>query len=474
MIGRKKEIDELNRLYNSNKAELVAVFGRRRVGKTYLINHFFKNDFVFKHTGLSPEDDTENLQLNRQLMQFYTSLLFYGLNDEKKPQNWYEAFFLLQKLILQHDNEKRMVVFIDELPWLDTKKSEFIKAFEGFWNNFGCAKDNLMLIICGSATSWFQNNLINNHGGLYGRVTYEIKLAPFTLHECEEFLCSNNVKFSRYDIIQCYMIFGGIPYYLNYINPSYSLAQNIDELFFKKNALFSLEFDRLFASVFTSPDKIKDIVKLLYKNSIGFTKNEILEKLKMKDGGTFSKYLNSLIVSDFVIEYIPFGFKKTEKHYKLVDPFCLFYLTFLNDRTKLNEKYWSQNVTSQSLSSWRGYAFENVCFNHIEQIKFALGISSVITQSSAFYNKDDGYQIDLIISRNDNVINMCELKFYSTKYKVNKDYYLKIMERTNLLIEKISKKKVVQNTLITTYGLDSNEYSNVFNNVITADELFKF
>ena len=474
MIGRKKEIDELNRLYNSSKAELVAVFGRRRVGKTYLINHFFKNDFVFKHTGLSPEDDTENLQLNRQLMQFYTSLLFYGLNDEKKPQNWYEAFFLLQKLILQHDNEKRMVVFIDELPWLDTKKSEFIKAFEGFWNNFGCAKDNLMLIICGSATSWFQNNLINNHGGLYGRVTYEIKLAPFTLHECEEFLCSNNVKFSRYDIIQCYMIFGGIPYYLNYINPSYSLAQNIDELFFKKNALFSLEFDRLFASVFTSPDKIKDIVKLLYKNSIGFTKNEILEKLKMKDGGTFSKYLNSLIVSDFVIEYIQFGFKKTEKHYKLVDPFCLFYLTFLNDRTKLNEKYWSQNVTSQSLSSWRGYAFENVCFNHIEQIKFALGISSVITQSSAFYNKDDGYQIDLLISRNDNVINMCELKFYSTKYKVNKDYYLKIMERTNLLIEKISKKKVVQNTLITTYGLDSNEYSNVFNNVITADELFKF
>ena len=474
MIGRKKEIDELNRLYNSNKAELVAVFGRRRVGKTYLINHFFKNDFVFKHTGLSPEDDTENLQLNRQLMQFYTSLLFYGLNDEKNPQNWYEAFFLLQKLILQHDNEKRMVVFIDELPWLDTKKSEFIKAFEGFWNNFGCAKDNLMLIICGSATSWFQNNLINNHGGLYGRVTYEIKLAPFTLHECEEFLCSNNVKFSRYDIIQCYMIFGGIPYYLNYINPSYSLAQNIDELFFKKNALFSLEFDRLFASVFTSPDKIKDIVKLLYKNSIGFTKNEILEKLKMKDGGTFSKYLNSLIVSDFVIEYIQFGFKKTEKHYKLVDPFCLFYLTFLNDRTKLNEKYWSQNVTSQSLSSWRGYAFENVCFNHIEQIKFALGISSVITQSSAFYNKDDGYQIDLLISRNDNVINMCELKFYSTKYKVNKDYYLKIMERTNLLIEKISKKKVVQNTLITTYGLDSNEYSNVFNNVITADELFKF
>ena len=474
MIGRKKEIDELNRLYNSNKAELVAVFGRRRVGKTYLINHFFKNDFVFKHTGLSPEDDTENLQLNRQLMQFYTSLLFYGLNDEKKPQNWYEAFFLLQKLILQHDNEKRMVVFIDELPWLDTKKSEFIKAFEGFWNNFGCAKDNLMLIICGSATSWFQNNLINNHGGLYGRVTYEIKLAPFTLHECEEFLCSNNVKFSRYDIIQCYMIFGGIPYYLNYINPSYSLAQNIDELFFKKNALFSLEFDRLFASVFTSPDKIKDIVKLLYKNNIGFTKNEILEKLKMKDGGTFSKYLNSLIVSDFVIEYIPFGFKKTENHYKLVDPFCLFYLTFLNDRTKLNEKYWSQNVTSQSLSSWRGYAFENVCFNHIEQIKFALGISSVITQSSAFYNKDDGYQIDLLISRNDNVINMCELKFYSTKYKVNKDYYLKIMERTNLLIEKISKKKVVQNTLITTYGLDSNEYSNVFNNVITADELFKF
>lgn len=279
---------------------------------------------------------------------------------------------------------------------------------------------------------------------------------------------------NNYDIIQCYMIFGGIPYYLNYINPTLSLAQNIDELFFKKNALFSLEFDRLFASVFSNPDKIKEIVKILYKNSMGYTRKELLDNLKISDGGTFSKYLNSLIVSDFVIEYIPFGFNKREKRYKLVDPFCLFYLTFLNDKTKLNEKFWSSNVSSQILSSWRGFAFENVCFNHIEQIKFALGISSVITECSAFYNKEDGYEIDLLISRNDNIINLCELKFYSSNFKINKDCYLKIMDRTNSLYEKINKKKIVHNTLITTFGLDLNEYSSVFNNVITIDELFKF
>lgn len=475
MVGREKEIKELKRLYNSKKAEFVAVYGRRRVGKTYLINNMFKNDFIFRHAGLSPDEEENNKQLSKQLNQFYNSLLIYGLKNEKKPTNWFEAFYLLQKLITEKDNGTKQVVFIDELPWLDTAKSDFINAFEGFWNNYGCANDNLLLIVCGSATSWIKNNLINNHGGLYGRITYEIKLKPFSLYECEAFLNSNDVHLSKYDIVQSYMIFGGIPFYLNYLKPDYSLSQNIDELFFKRNALLSLEFDRLFASFFDNPDKIKDIVKFLATNSLGYTRKDIVSKLKISDGGTLSKYLNALLASDFIIKYVPFGYKKNEERYKLIDPFSIFYLKFIYENKNINEKFWSQNVTSHNLSSWRGIAFENVCFNHIEQIKFKLGISGVITEASSFFNKEDGYQIDLVLSRNDNVINLCELKFYSSEFNIDKNYYLKIMNRTSMLLEKINnKKKVINNTLITTFGIKNNEYSNVFNNVITLDDLFKF
>lgn len=473
MIERKKEIEELERLYNSNKAEFVAVYGRRRVGKTYLIDNVFKGRIFFKHAGLSPDDEYEDeSELKKQLDQFYSSLISSGLSESSKmPKTWFDAFRLLQKLIFQKDNGTRMVLFIDELPWMDTRKSNFIKAFEGFWNSFACSRNNLMLIVCGSATSWIQNNLINNYGGLYGRITYEIKLKPFSLKGCEDYFKSRNISLSRYDIVNAYMIFGGIPYYLNYIDSRYSLPQNVDNIFFKNNAKLSLEYDRLFRSIFTFSEKAKEIVKFLFSNNLGYTKKEIVAHTKISDGGTLTKYLDALIASDFVIKYVPFGYSKREERYKLIDPFCIFYLTFVINQQN-NENFWTQNSTSQKLSSWRGYAFENVCFNHIVQVKYALGISGVITTASAFYCKEDGYQIDLAIKRNDNIINLCELKFYSNPFTVNKEYFFKINNRSNLLMEKISKKYIVKNTLITTFGITKNEYYSVFSNVLTMDDLF--
>lgn len=212
MVGRKKEIAELKELYAGNHAELVAVYGRRRVGKTYLIDQTFKNNFAFKHSGLSPIEHEKAGMLEAQLQHFYNSLRSYGLKDEECPKNWIDAFFLLRQLLEKKDNEKRQVVFIDELPWLDTARSGFITAFESFWNTWGSSRDNLMLIVCGSANSWMLDKLINGHGGLYGRVTYEIKLSPFTLAECEEFFIENEIRISRYDVAQSYMIVGGIPY----------------------------------------------------------------------------------------------------------------------------------------------------------------------------------------------------------------------------------------------------------------------
>ena len=475
MTGRKKEVSELEELYLGNQAELVAVYGRRRVGKTYLIEQTFKGRFTFRHAGLSPLEHENKGMLEAQLKHFYNSLLSYGLKRSECPTSWLDAFFLLQRLLEEKDNGQRQVVFIDELPWLDTARSGFITAFEGFWNNWGAHQDHLMVIVCGSANSWMLDKLVNNHGGLYGRVTYEIKLSPFTLRECEEFLNRNHVKISRYDIAQSYMIVGGIPYYLRYFKKGLSLSQNIDNLFFNEDAKLKFEFDRLFSSVFSNPGMVKAIVTFLYTKNAGYTRKEITEGLNITDGGTLTSCLNALVVSDFVMKYVPFGMSKKQEHYRLVDPFCIFFLRFVQDRQEMSDSFWEQNVKSQPVVSWRGIAFENLCFRHIRQIKAALGISGVASRQSAWSKRRDdtaGTQIDMLIERNDNVINMCEMKFYGDEFTVNSEYFRTIMRRQEILSEEISKRTAIHSTLITTFGLVYNEYSGVFSRVITLNDLF--
>lgn len=475
MTGRKKEAEELNRLYNSDKAELAAIYGRRRVGKTYLVDETFGGRITFRHAGLSPVDDNKKGMLKAQLEHFYYSLLLQGMKKSKKPGNWLEAFYMLEKFLDEINDGSRQLVFLDELPWMDTPRSGFMTAFEGFWNTWGCHRNNLMVIVCGSANSWILDNLINNHGGLYNRVTYEIKLSPFTLKECEEFYISRNIKLSRYDIVQSYMILGGIPYYMGYFQSGMSLAQNIDNILFSKQGKLKDEYDRLFASVFSNPEIMKKIVGLLYTRNAGYTRSEIVKKTGMKDGGTLSQSLNALIASDFVIKYLPFGKGKRE-HYKLADPFCMYYLHFVDKKKTSEENFWQQNLSSQQIVSWRGYAFENVCFSHVPQIKKALGISGVITTYSAWSKRSDdekGAQIDLILTRNDNVVNMCEIKYYSDKFAVGKEYYQVLLHRQKILAEEISPKYSIHNTLITTFGLTYNEYSGIFSSVITLDDLFE-
>jgi Predicted ATPase (AAA+ superfamily) len=475
MIGREKEVKELNKLYDRNRAELVAVYGRRRVGKTYLIDETFAGRFTFRHAGLSPADAGAKGLLRAQLNHFYNSLILFGMENSKKPDNWLDAFLLLEQFLQRKDDGSRQLVFLDELPWMDTPRSGFIRAFEGFWNNWGCHRKNLMVIVCGSANSWMMNRLINNHGGLYNRVTYEIKLSPFTLRECEEFFQFNHVRLSRYDIAQSYMIFGGIPYYLGYFDGELSLAQNVDKLIFARNAKLKDEYERLYQSVFVNPDTEKAIVTFLATRNAGYTRQEIGAKLGISDGGRLSQNLNDLIASDFIVKYVPFGKGKREEHYKVVDPFCLFYLHFVRAMSDGNEAYWQENVTSQPVVTWRGFAFENVCFNHIGQIKKALGISGVITSASAWSTREDdrkGTQIDLLLKRNDNVLNMCEIKYYGGNYTVNKEDYLTLLGRQEILTEKAGPRMTVRSTLITAYGLAQNEYSGVFTNVITLDDLF--
>lgn len=476
LIGRKQETDELNRLYKSNQAELIAVYGRRRVGKTFLIDETFGDRITFRHAGLSPTDHESRGLLQAQLDHFYNSLDLHGMRQCDKPKTWLDAFLLLEKFLQSIDNGTRQIVFLDELPWMDSPKSGFLRAFEGFWNTWACHRKNLMVIVCGSANSWIQDNLINNHGGLYNRVTYEIKLSPFTLHECERFYLDSGIPFTRYDITQSYMILGGIPYYMRYMDARLSLAQNIDRLFFAGKAKLQNEFDRLFDSIFVNPEAVKSIVRLLYTRNAGYTRKEIVQKLGITDGGRLSRNLNALIASDFIMKYVPFGFGMREEHYKLIDPFCIFYLHFVNGRKNVNQQYWQENVTSQPVVTWRGFAFENVCFNHIAEIKKALGISGVHSDCSAWSKRGDdesGTQIDMLIIRKDNVINMCEIKFYSDDFSVDKEYYKTILRRQKLLTDQVSPKVSVHSTLITTYGLVHNGYDGAFIHLVTLDDLFE-
>lgn len=476
IVGRNKEIAELESIYNSDEAQLVAVYGRRRVGKTFLIDEALKGKITFRHAGLSPVDENgkKNL-LKDQLKNFYNSLRLHGMPHGKCPTSWLDAFFMLEQHLQKEDNGTRQVVFLDELPWLDTPRSGFMTAFEAFWNGWGCHRDNLMVIVCGSANSWILDNLINNHGGLYGRTKYSIKLKPFSLKESDEFFNTRGILLSKYDILQSQMILGGIPYYLGYFKKGYSFAQNIDRLFWSDEAKLKDEFDRLFSSVFSNPDEMQRIIITLSKRRKGFTRGDLANTLGVNADGFFTKQLNALMASDFIQKYRPFGEAKND-YYKLIDPFCVFYCKFLKGGNNQDPYFWSNNQFSQSVVSWRGFAFEDFCFRQVAAIKRALGISGVNTEISAWSlrgnDQNDGSQTDLVIKRKDNIVNLCEMKFYAEEYSADKEDNRKMLKRVEDLKKELPLKFTIHPTLVTTFGLKYNEYSGTFQNVVTIDDFF--
>ena len=474
IIGRKKEIAELQRCYSSGRAEFVAVYGRRRVGKTFLINEVLRDEMTFHHTGLSPYGQ-RRASLKEQLQNFFFSLVRYGMDGIEPPKSWLEAFFQLERFLEQNDNGSRQVVFIDELPWMDTARSGFLTALEAFWNGWGNARHNLLLVVCGSATSWMLDNLINNKGGLYGRLTAEIKLSPFTLRECEDFFVSRKIKMSRYNVVQAYMVLGGIPFYLNCFNPALSLSQNIDALFFARRAKLCDEFERLFHSVFDNAEDCIKVIRLLATRHAGFTRKEIAEKTGLCANGDLSKMMKALIGSDFVVKYTSFGMSGGVEHYKLVDPFCWFWMHFKEAKKIEQADYWTNHLKEGDVSSWRGIAFEEVCLQHISQIKSALGIAGVSTRESAYIVRGNGdkqgMQIDLLIDRADDVVNLCEMKYCRTPFTVTKDYAQTLASRLKGMEEGFPS-HTFHLTYIGSAELAHNEYSDIFNSVVTLDELF--
>jgi len=472
LIGRKEYIRDFNDLYKSGKSEFVVVYGRRRVGKTYMINQIFKDKFTFYHTGLSPlELDNEQLA-EKQISNFCSSLRHYKIDYTNPPKDWFEAFDILRDYLSERDNGERQVVFIDEMPWLDTPRSGFITAFEHFWNGFGAQHDNLMLIVSGSATSWISNKLIDNHGGLYNRITAEFYLKPFTLGECEEFYKANNIMFDRLTQLQAYMVFGGIPYYLSLLNKRYSLAQNIDNLMFNRKGKLFNEFSHLFKSLFVNPDDYLKVVRVLGKESL--TRKEIAAKTKIPYGGGLTTILRTLEENNFIISYIGYGESSRNTKYKLTDSYIVFYLKFIDGESNIDPKYFENKLTSPEINNWFGLAFERVCLANIDNIKKALGIGSVNIKYSAWRSNlpDNHSQIDLLIERADRVINLCEIKYSIKEFCIDKEYDAILRRKVGSFMEQNNVESEIKLTIITTYGLEGNMYSGKIQNVVVMDDFF--
>ena len=469
IIGRKEEQQILHSAVQSENSEFVAVYGRRRVGKTYLIRETFGYKFTFQHTGLAKGNTKE------QLFSFAISLRDAGYDDCPIPKSWLEAFSLLSTYLKNSTDEKK-IVFMDELPWMDTPRSNFISAFEHFWNGWASARKDIVLIICGSATSWIINKVINDHGGLHNRVTKQIALQPFTLKECEMFAKSKGLEMSRYQLAECYMVLGGIPYYWSLLEKGLSLAQNIDKIIFAKNGKLSNEFNQLYASLFKSPEQYIDIVTALGKKKAGMTREEIIAATDKYSNGALSKVLDELEYCGFIRKYNGFDKKSKQAIYQLIDNYTLFYFKFIQQNENNDEHFWSASIDSAMHRAWSGLAFERLCMAHTQQIKVALGISGVLSNVYSWRKEadetSDGAQIDLLIDRNDQVINLCEMKYSLSEYAIDAEYEQKLRNKKSAFIDATNTRKAVHLTMVTTFGIKTNVHSGIVQNEVKLDDLF--
>ena len=435
IVGREKETNELLSALHSSRPEFVVVYGRRRVGKTYLIDTVYRDNIVFRHTGLPPIKATPKKKLQRQLASFAMSLAQKEVDVSPSMfENWSNAFLALEKYLDSLSKDRRAVIFLDELPWMDTTSSGFLDAFSLFWNNYLCFHDNMLLAVTGSSSSWILDHLIDNNEGFYRRVTHHILLKPFSLGDCSRLLTANGIRFSSYEIAQIYMAFGGIPFYLNYFVPGESVAMGIDRILFGVGAPLYDEFKNLFSSQFVNPDTYESIVRILAKKNIGLSAEEIATTMKLHPSGSFYDMLRGLQRSHIIEEYSLFGESKRETRFKLTDPFCHFYLKQV-EAHRDEARYWVNHASSQSSTTHYGYAFELLCFNHVEQIKVALGVVGVSSFCYPFLGSAEGAkaQLDLVLRRQDNVTNLIEIKWCNDEYAMDKEEHLKMERRKEVL-----------------------------------------
>ena len=468
IIGRTKEQAELLRAYEAGEAKFVVVYGRRRVGKTYLVRELFKERMSFYATGVNNESKAVQLQY------FYYALCQYSTKPLSQPKSWQEAFASLIRILSSKTDGQKKVIFLDELSWMNGADGSFLTALEWFWNSWASARRDVLLVCCSSATSWIINKLFQNHGGLYGRVSLRIHLHPFTLNECEAYYQSEHLTMNRYDQLISYMVFGGVPYYLSMLDAGKSLAQNIDALLFSEDGQLHREYENLYRSMFRNADNHLLVVGAMAERKRGLMRNELIEYTGLPNAGSTTRVLEELEQSDFLRRYLAFGQKKRDEMYQLIDAYTLFYFHFLRNNTHNDPQFWEHNLGTPLLNTWAGYAFEQVCLSHVEQIKQALGISGIAVSASAWASKskERKAQIDLVLDRADNIVNLVEIKFSTRPYVIDKAYAETLQSRQWLFEEETKTRKSCQQLMLTTYGLQRNQYAGIVWKALTMDDLF--
>jgi len=469
MIGRNYEIRRLNEAYESAESEFVAIYGRRRIGKTYLVNEAFGPRISFRHAGV------KNGTRTQQLEQFRNSLRQQGHLDCPKLKSWFDAFFELENWLGRLPSGRK-VIFLDEMPWMDTVRSGFLIALEGFWNGWASARKDILLVACGSATSWIVKNILHNKAGLHNRIRIRIKLFPFTLGECEQYAQEKGLGYDRMAIAECYMALGGVAYYWSLLEKGLSPEQNINQLFFGVQDGLRFEYDELYASLFSNPEPYQAIVAALTERRAGLTRDEIASAVGIESGGDLSRYLSNLEECGFVRKYQPIEKGSNGGTYQLIDNFTLFYHQFVAHVESRTGDYWTTFVSEGKKSAWRGYAFELICLEHVPQIKRKLGISGVYAEVYSWYRAATrdirGAQVDLLIDRRDGIVNLCEMKYSVGAYELKKDEVEKLEKRIEVYRECVGIKKSVHLTFVTTQGLVHNIYWNRVQSEVTLDDLF--
>ena len=472
VLGREKEKTLLDEILKSPKAEFVAVYGRRRVGKTFLIRQYLTQHLVFDFTGSNQESNTV------QLANFFREFKKQCIDSGEKPQDWSEAFSLLSDYLHSLDKSKKVVVFFDEMPWLDKQKSGFLGALQYFWNQHGTQMPHLVLITCGSAASWMIKNITESTGGLYNRVTYRIELKPFNLQEVEAFLKHKNITFTRYQIAQLYMVIGGIPFYLDFIKQGKSVNQVIEELCFSETGLLRNEFKLLYHSLFKEAESHIKIIETLANHAYGLTRQQIIEKTKIPQGGSFQRAIENLIDCGFILPSYAFGKQNKETVFRVIDFYSIFYLRFIKENLGSQKNTWQSISESANYQAWSGYAFENICMVHTPQIHKALGINGIYTQTCAWRfagnSEMQGAQVDLLIDRKDGIIHHFEAKFTNQNFLLTKEYCGKLRQKRASFLYATKTKKNVVTSLLTTYPAVKNEYylEEIFSEV-ALDSLFE-
>lgn len=470
LIGRQKEKEVLRNALAEEYSQFIAVYGRRRVGKTFLIREAYGNEFFFQYTGAA------GAPARRQLARFRQALKEQGLKDVESFSSWMEAFSELKRLIASAGEGKK-VIFLDELPWMDAPRSGFLSELEAFWNGWASGRKDIVLVVCGSSTSWMVKKIIKNKGGLHNRLSHRIALQPFSLHWCEQLAKSRGIEWTHMQTLEAYMVFGGVPYYWSLLQRGASLSQEIDRLIFSPDGEMHDEFDMLYASLFKKPEPYVKVIGLLATKRMGLTRKELLSEGGFPDNGGFSDVLQDLEWCGFIRSYSMMGRRVKDEVYQLIDHYTLFYYAFIGGN-RYGQNFWQSTLGTPQHNTWCGLAFERVCLWHIGQIKQRLGISGILSSEYAWRCNSDpktgrkGTQIDLLIDRSDGIIDICEMKYSKAAFSISEDYASDLAQRKCTFRDVTNTQRAIHTVFVTTFGLVQNAHSGDVQNEVTLDDLF--